>query len=162
MSTVYLGLGSNIDALANIASGLEALRNTFAEMTLSPAYRTRAVGFEGNDFINLVVRIETDMKPLDLKELLHALEDRHGRARDVPKFSDRTLDIDILLYDDLYLLSPELDIPRDEILTAAHVLKPLADLAPDLLHPVARKTMGDLWLACPQQTAQLTQIDLKK
>jgi 2-amino-4-hydroxy-6-hydroxymethyldihydropteridine diphosphokinase len=162
MSTVYLGLGSNVDAQSNIASGLDALRNTFAEMTLSPAYRTRAVGFEGNDFINLVARVETDMQPLDLKTYLHALEDRHGRARNVPKFSDRTLDIDILLYDDLHLLSPELEIPRDEILTAAHVLKPLADLAPDLLHPVARATIEALWQAFPRQATQLTQIELRE
>jgi 2-amino-4-hydroxy-6-hydroxymethyldihydropteridine diphosphokinase len=160
MSTAYLGLGSNVDAQSNIASGIEALQNTFAGVALSPVYRTRAVGFEGNDFINLVARVETDMQPLELKHFLHTLEDRHGRARNVPKFSDRTLDIDILLYDDLYLLSPELEIPRDEILTAAHVLQPLADLAPDFLHPVARVTLRDLWRAFPQQEPQLTPIDL--
>lgn len=160
MSTAYLGLGSNVDAQANIASGIAALRNTFDEVALSPAYRTRAVGFEGNDFINLVARVETDMRPLELKRFLHALEDRHGRARDVPKFSDRTLDIDILLYDDLYLLTPELEIPRDEILTAAHVLQPLADLAPELLHPVARAPMRTLWQAFPKQDAQLVPINL--
>ncbi len=120
---------------------------------MSPVYRAPAVGFAGSDFINLVARIETDMGPLDLKYFLHTLEDRHGRARNVPKFSDRTLDIDILLYDDLYLLSPELEIPRDEILTAAHVLKPLADLAPDLLHPVTRRSILEHWQAFPRQDA---------
>jgi 2-amino-4-hydroxy-6-hydroxymethyldihydropteridine diphosphokinase len=160
MSTVYLGLGSNVDAQSNIASGLEALQNTFGGVALSPVYRTRAVGFEGNDFINLVARVETDMQPLELKRFLHNLEDHHGRARNVPKFSDRTLDIDILLYDDLYLISPELEIPRDEILTAAHVLQPLADLAPDILHPVVRVTLRELWQAFPRQGAQLTPIDL--
>ena len=159
MSTVYLGLGSNIDARANLNSGIAALRGTFGEVALSPAYRARAVGFVGGDFINLVARIETDMSPLDLKRYLHGLEDRHGRARSAPKFSDRTLDIDILLYDDLYLLSPQLEIPRDEILTAAHVLRPLADLAPGLLHPACRRTMAELWREFPQQGQDLAPIE---
>jgi 2-amino-4-hydroxy-6-hydroxymethyldihydropteridine diphosphokinase len=160
MSTAYLGLGSNIDAEANIASGIAELREAFGDVALSPTYRAKAIGFEGGDFINLVARVETDMSPLQLKRFLHALEDRHGRSRSAPKFSDRTLDVDILLYDDLYLLSPELEIPRDEILTAAHVLRPLADLAPDLLHPVSRRTLAELWQAFPGGRAELTPIEL--
>jgi 2-amino-4-hydroxy-6-hydroxymethyldihydropteridine diphosphokinase len=160
VSTAYLGLGSNIEAEAHIVAGIAALREAFGNVMLSPVYRAPAVGFSGNDFINLVARIETALEPLELKRFLHALEDRHGRLRDVPKFSDRTLDIDILLYDDLYLLSPELEIPRDEILTAAHVLKPLADLAPDLQHPVARQAMGELWRAFPRLDAGIVRIEL--
>ena len=160
MSTAYLGLGSNIDAEAHILAGISALREAFGDVALSPVYRAPAVGFSGNDFINLVARIETALEPLELKRFLHALEDRHGRRRDVPKFSDRTLDIDILLYDDLYLLSPELDLPRDEILTAAHVLKPLADLAPDLRHPVRRQTMSELWRTYRGEGANLVRIEL--
>lgn len=160
MSIAYLGLGSNVDARANIAAGIAALHERFREVVLSPAYLSAAVGFEGGDFINLVARVETDMSPLELKHFLHALEDRHGRRRNVPKYSDRTLDIDILLYDDLYLISPELEIPRQEILTAAHVLKPLADLAPNLLHPVSRRTMADLWGDFPLQNSHLVCIEL--
>jgi len=161
MSIAYLGLGSNVDAPANITSGIAALRQRFGSVTLSPIYRSAAVGFDGSDFINLVARITTDIGPLDLKHFLHDLEDRHGRARDVPKFSDRTLDIDILLYDDLYLISPELEIPREEILTAEHVLKPLADLAPDLLHPIVRRTLIELWNDFPPQKARLIPIELQ-
>jgi len=160
MSTAYLGVGSNIEARSNIASGIAALRERFDSIRLSPAYRSAAVGFAGSDFINLVAAVETELGPLELRDYLHDLEDRHGRARNVPKFSDRTLDIDILLYDDLYLISPLLEIPRDEILTAAHVLKPLADLAPDLLHPVARLTMSELWKAFPRQQTGLAPIEL--
>ena len=160
MSTAYLGVGSNIDARSNIASGIAALRERFDRIRLSPAYRSAAVGFAGSDFINLVAAVETELGPLELRDYLHDLEDRHGRARNVPKFSDRTLDIDILLYDDLYLISPLLEIPRDEILTAAHVLKPLADLAPDLLHPAARRTMSELWRAFPRQETGLVPIEL--
>lgn len=160
MSTAYLGIGSNIDAPANIASGIDGLRECFGHVRLSPIYRSAAVGFKGSDFINLVAAIETAMSPLELRAFLHALEDRHGRARDVPKFSDRTLDIDILLYDDLYLLSPILEIPRGEILTSAHVLRPLADLAPDLLHPTERRTMRELWERFPGKATNLVRIDL--
>jgi 2-amino-4-hydroxy-6-hydroxymethyldihydropteridine diphosphokinase len=161
VSTAYLGMGSNIDAEAHILAGISALREAFGDVALSPVYRAPAVGFSGNDFINLVARIETSLEPLELKRFLHALEDRHGRRRDVPKYSDRTLDIDILLYDDLYLLSPELDLPRDEILTAAHVLKPLADLAPELRHPVRRQTLSELWRAFRGEGANLVRIELQ-
>jgi len=63
----------------------------------------------------------------------------------VPKFSDRSLDIDILLYDDLVLRSPVLEIPRAEIVRFAHVLKPLVDLDPELIHPTERRSMADIW-----------------
>ena len=116
--------------------------------------------FEGNNFINLVAEVDTDLSPINLKRWLFELENRHGRARDVPKFSDRTLDIDILLYDDLYLLSPELEIPREEILEYAHVLKPLADLAPGLLHPVRRKTIAELWDEFREQNPEPALIEL--
>ena len=86
--------------------------------------------------------METPLAPLELKQALHEIEDRHGRLRDVPKYSDRTLDIDILLFNDLYLLSPELEIPRDEILTSPHVLKPLADLAPAAIGPYCQAVVA--------------------
>ena len=79
MSTVYLSLGSNIDARANIVSGIEALETSFGTVGLSPVYRAAAVGFEGDDFINLVARIETSMTPVELKDFLTLLEDRHDR-----------------------------------------------------------------------------------
>ena len=145
MSTAWLGLGSNVNAEANIRAGIEELRGAFKNITLSPTYASTAVGFDGDDFINLVARIETDMHPLELRHYLRNLEDRYGRKRDVAKFSDRSLDIDILLYDDLVLLSPVLEIPRAEILKFPHVLKPLADLEPGLIHPTELRSMADIW-----------------
>ena len=145
MSTVFLGLGSNVDAAANIRAGLSALESEFGACAVSPIYQSRSFGFEGNDFINLVVSIETSLEPLVLKKSLKALEERYGRLRDVAKYSDRTLDIDILLYDDLYLISPVLEIPRAEIYTAAYVLKPLADLAPQLMDPLSSRLFSELW-----------------
>ncbi len=145
MSTAWLGLGSNVNADTNIRAGIRALKETFRNVRLSPAYTSAAVGFEGDDFINLVARVDTDMHPIELRQYLRDLEDRHGRKRNVPKFSDRSLDVDILIYDDLVVLSPVLEIPRAEILKFAHVLKPLADLDPELVHPSDRRTMSEIW-----------------
>lgn len=160
MSVAYLGLGSNVNARAHIAAGISALREKFSDVRLSPAYQTAAVGFDGDDFINLTASIDTALQPIELKNFLNDLEDRHGRLRDVPKFSDRTLDIDILLFDDLYLLSPVLEIPRPEIMKFAHVLKPLADLAPDLVHPINRKTIDEIWRDYSGNRGALKTIEL--
>ena len=155
MSTAWLGLGSNVNAEHHICCAIEELGKQFERVALSPAYTSAAVGFEGEDFINLVARVETEMSPLELRQYLRDLEDRYGRKRDVPKFSDRSLDIDILLYNDLVLLSPVLEIPRAEITKFAHVLKPLTDLEPDLLHPTERRRMVEIW-----NTSGLDDVDL--
>jgi 2-amino-4-hydroxy-6-hydroxymethyldihydropteridine diphosphokinase len=159
MSTAYLGLGSNVDAETHIRAAVIALRETFENLSLSPIYRTKSVGFDGKDFINLVASVETALQPLQLKLYLNDLEDRYGRKRDVPKFSDRTLDIDILLYGDLHMISPDLKLPRPEILIFSHVLKPLADLAPELVHPVARESMGTLWRNFSGKSTSLLRIE---
>lgn len=145
MSTAWLGIGSNVDAENHIRAGIAELENQFDHVSLSPVYTSEAVGFEGDDFINLVARVDTAMQPVELRQYLRDLEDRYGRKRDVPKFSDRVLDIDILLYDDLVVYSPLLEIPRAEILKFSHVLKPLADLDPGLLHPCELRTMAEIW-----------------
>ena len=145
MSTAWLGLGSNVNADENIRASIAELKDRFENVELSPVYASASVGFDGDDFINLVARVETTMKPLELRQYLRDLEDRYGRKRDVPKFSDRVLDIDILLYDDLVVFSPLLQIPRAEIFKFPHVLKPLADLDPELLHPSEMRTMAEIW-----------------
>ena len=145
MSIAWLGLGSNVNAEANIRAAIKELKEEFSKVSLSPTYSSTSVGFTGHDFINLVARVETDLHPMELRDYLRELEDRYGRKRDVPKFSDRLLDIDILLYDDLVLLSPVLEIPRAEILKFSHVLKPLADLEPDLIHPTRLRPMAEIW-----------------
>ena len=159
MSSAYLGIGSNVNVEHNVRAGIAALRSAFGDVTLSPVYRSVAVGFSGADFINLVARVNTGMQPLELKEFLNQLEDSHGRKRDQPKFSDRTLDIDILLYDDLQLHGPELIIPRPEILKYAHVLRPLAELAPALIHPVTGSSIEALWLDFTGDRSVLVAID---
>jgi 2-amino-4-hydroxy-6-hydroxymethyldihydropteridine diphosphokinase len=149
MARVYLSLGSNQEPHRYLRAALDELQRQFGPLDISPAYRSAAVGFEGTDFINLAVGMDTELAPAALNDWLHALEDRHGRRRDVPRYSDRTLDVDIVLYDDLVTQgSGHLDIPRKE-LKHAFVLKPIADIAPMLRHPVDGRTMAELWAAFP-------------
>lgn len=161
MSTAWLGLGSNVNAQTHIRAAIDELHKQFETVELSPAYASTAVGFVGDDFINLVARVETGMSPLGLRQYLRDLEDRYGRKRDVPKFSDRSLDIDILLYDDLVVLSPVLEIPRAEITKYAHVLKPLADLEPDLIHPTERRCMAEIWKTSGLHDDSLRLLDIQ-
>jgi 2-amino-4-hydroxy-6-hydroxymethyldihydropteridine diphosphokinase len=149
MATAYLSLGSNLDPAAHLARALQELRARFGELRVSPLYRTPAVGFEGADFLNAAALVATELSPLELDAWLHALEDAHGRRRDVPRFSDRPLDIDIVFYDDIELQGPgNLQIPRPE-LRHAFVLKPLADLAQDYRGPGDGRTLAQLWRAHP-------------
>lgn len=145
MSEVFLGLGSNIDRQRHIRAGLAALRERFGQVACSPVYRSAAVGFDGRDFYNLTCRIETRLSPGELKAWLTELENQHGRRRGLPRFADRTLDIDILLYDDLAGEFEGLELPRGEILLYAHVLRPLADLIGERVHPTAGHTFDRLW-----------------
>lgn len=155
MARVYLSLGSNVEPQTYLHAALDALRARFGVIAVSPWYRSRAVGFEGKDFVNLAVGLDTALPPDELNDWLHALEDRHGRRRDVPRYSDRTLDIDIVFYDDLVLDGPgHLQIPRKE-LQHAFVLKPIADIAPQLRHPQSGRSMAELWAAFPQQQEPL-------
>ncbi len=151
MGTAYLSLGSNIDARANIASALRALRARFGEVRVSPVYRTVAVGFNGPDFLKSAAVIDSDLDPIALDAWLHALEDAHGRDRIGPRFGNRTLDIDLVLYDDRILDGPgSLRLPRDE-LRHAFVLRPLAEIAPDAVEPRSGLTLAELWAQSPER-----------
>lgn len=145
MTRVYLSLGSNVEPEKNLRAAIDELRARFGEVTVSPTYRYPAVGFEGPDFLNSAAAIDTALDAVALDEWLHDLENRHGRRRDVPRFSSRTLDIDIVLYGDAVMNGPgNLQIPRNE-LKHAFVLQPMADIAADVAHPVSKRTIGELW-----------------
>ena len=155
MARVYLSLGSNLEPRRHLAAAVEALRQRFGQITVSPAYRSQSVGFDGADFVNMAVGLDTDLSPETLNDWLHALEDRQGRRRDVPRYSDRTLDIDIVFYDALVIDGPgHLQIPRNE-LQHAFVLRPIADIAPAFRHPVSGLSMAELWAAFPVQDEPL-------
>jgi 2-amino-4-hydroxy-6-hydroxymethyldihydropteridine diphosphokinase len=145
MTRAYLSLGSNADPEKNLRGAIAALREEFGAIAVSPTYRFPAVGFDGPDFLNLAVGIETDMSAQTLNDWLHQLENRHGRRRDVPRFSSRTLDIDIVLYgDEIVHGAGNLEIPRQELLLT-FVMQPLNDIASDVVHPVLHRPIGELW-----------------
>ncbi|KLD62992.1 2-amino-4-hydroxy-6-hydroxymethyldihydropteridine diphosphokinase [Dyella japonica] len=155
MARVYLSLGSNLEPARYLRAAIDELRTRFGALSVSPAYRSKSVGFDGADFVNLAVGLDTELSPEALNDWLHALEDRHGRRRDVPRYSDRTLDVDIVLYDDLVRQGEgHLDIPRKE-LRHAFVLKPIADIAPELRHPLSGQTMAALWSSFPADSEPL-------
>ncbi len=158
MARVYISLGSNIDRDVLTRAGVASLRAHYGDLILSSVYESEAVGFEGEDFYNMVIGLDTDEDVLDVAQRLHQIEDEHGRDRSGPRFSSRTLDLDLLLYDDLVLSEGKLELPRDEILERAFVLWPLAEIDPEAVHPVVKKTYAELWAAFDKSKEQLRPI----
>ena len=145
MAKAYLSLGSNQLPDVHLPQALAQLRAHFGDIVVSPTYCTPSEGFDGPDFLNAAAIVETELGIVELDAWLHALEDSHGRHRDVPRFSSRPLDIDIVFYDDLIFRGPgNLQVPRPE-LRHAFVLKPLVDIAPDFRDPASGETLARLW-----------------
>lgn len=161
MSRVYLSLGSNQSPGRHLRAAVAALRERFRRVEVSPAYRSASVGFDGHPFINLAVSLDTDMEPLDFKGWLHALEDREGRRRDQPRFSNRTLDIDIVFVDQRIIDADGLRIPRQEW-CQPFVLKPMLDLEPEFREPLSGETLARLWPVHQPPAGTLQLVDLSQ
>jgi 2-amino-4-hydroxy-6-hydroxymethyldihydropteridine diphosphokinase len=160
MHKAWLSLGSNLEPERHLRAALAELRARFGAVAASPAYRFPAVGFDGPAFVNLAAGIDSDLDAPALNDWLHALEDRHGRRRDVPRFSSRTLDIDIVLFDDAVIDGPgNLQVPRRE-LAHAFVLKPLADIAPELRVPGDGRSLAELWAASGDHATAFERVSL--
>ncbi len=145
MADVYVAAGSNVEPEKNLARALDELEQAFGTLAVSPAYRNPAVGFAGADFINLVVGLRTADSAAQVKQTLERIEALCGRPRNAPKWEPRTMDLDILMYDQVVSDEPGLILPRPDLLRRAFMLKPLADLAPGLRHPTQHRTIGELW-----------------
>ncbi len=158
MPRVWLSLGSNIDREQNISSALSALNDQFGALSVSSVYESVAVGFSGDPFYNLIVGMDTDVAVESLAVMLRRIEADHGRVRDGGGFAPRTLDIDLLTYDDL-VMDGALVLPRDEITRYAFVLKPLSEIAGDELHPVLGCSYVSLWQQSDLQDQELWPIE---
>ena len=145
MTRVYVSIGSNQQSERHVRAALDALAEGFGELVISSVYESEAVGFEGENFLNLVVGLDTVLPVRELSDWLKEVEDANGRRRGVPKFSPRTLDLDILTYDDVVGEPGGVELPRPEILKNAFVLLPLAEIAPRERHPAVGTTYGKLW-----------------
>ena len=159
MALLALSLGSNIDAPNNIRKAVRALRHEFDALKCSSVYESEAIGFVGANFLNLVAIIETTADLSSISSVLKLLEDRFGRNREQPRFSARTLDVDILFYGDEKTKSDEIELPKEEITQYAFVLQPLAELLPARIHGFTGLTYADLWDEFDQSNQQLWKVD---
>ncbi len=153
MTRAWISIGSNIEPEENVRSALTLLEARYGPLVVSPVYRTPAEGFEGDDFLNLVVGIDTNEPPDMVRRALRQMEDARGRVRGSEKFSARTLDLDLLTWGDR--VDAGLGLPRGEILEYAFVLRPLAEVAPEERHPLTGKTYAELWEDFPRKTKMI-------
>ena len=159
MATIYISLGSNINRAENTRSGIRALKQAFGELQLSSVYESESVGFIGDAFYNMVIACQVSTGVHETNQLLREIEDANGRDRSGPKFSSRTLDLDLLLYGDLQIDEKGLKLPRGEILKNAFVLWPLAEIAPDLKHPENESSYAELWAAFDKNKESLKPVE---
>lgn len=145
MPVLSLSIGSNVNASVNVRRAVAALRAHFGELEMSTVYESEAVGFDGDNFLNLVVITATNESLGAISTYLKDLEDQMGRDRSKPRFSGRLIDVDILTYGDLDGKLDGVELPREEVTHNAYVLRPLAELLPDQQHGPSGKTYAQLW-----------------
>lgn len=145
MPRVFVAAGSNVSPEEHLSTALAELERIYPSLHVSPAYRNKAVGFEGDDFINLVVGFDTHDPVERVRVQLQAIEAKCGRPADAPRWAPRTMDLDILLYGNRVSDEPGLILPRPDLVRRPYMLKPMVDLAPDLVHPTLGRTMRALW-----------------
>jgi 2-amino-4-hydroxy-6-hydroxymethyldihydropteridine diphosphokinase len=158
MADVFVAAGSNVEPERNLTRAVEEMRREFPDIRFSSWYRNPAVGFQGDDFINFVAGFTTDLPVRDVIQRLQAIETVCGRPREAPRWAPRSMDLDILLYDALVLDEPRLKLPRPDLLKRAFMLGPLAEIAPDLVHPTLGVTIGELWQRFDQAAHPMTRM----
>ena len=156
----YISVGSNVEPVRHIQGALRALAKRYGPVQVSRTYQTPAAGFEGEDFLNLVLGIETDEPIALVMAFLREIETAEGRVRGGPRFAPRTLDLDLLTYGDTVSGAPGPVLPRADILEYNFVLGPLAELAGPERHPVAGQTYADLWAGMQATTGPLHEYPL--
>ncbi len=159
---VYVGIGSNIERLANIRGAVTAMQCHFGPLRLSQVYESEAVGFDGADFYNLVAGFDTVLGVREVVARLREIEEEHHRERrGGERFMSRTLDLDLLLYGNRVMDEGEIRIPREEIRQCAFVLRPLAEIAPGERHPVDGRTFAELWRDFSDEGQRLSPVKVR-
>lgn len=161
MARVYVGIGSSIERETHIRAAVQALRQRFGTLALSRVYESQPIGFEGENFYNLVAGFETSLPAEQLLTTLHGIEQDQGRKRTGKRFEARTLDLDLLLYDEMVRHDDKVDVPRAEILEYAFILGPLAEIAPTQTHPESGKNFSELWKRFGDNRQKLRRVELK-
>ena len=160
MPIVYLGLGSNFEPELNLQLASREFRSRFSLQIISAVYCSTAMGFDGADFLNAVACVETELTPQELCAELELIHDVAGRQRSAGNLISRTLDIDLLLYDQLVVDEPPVRVPREDVLRYSFVLRPLAEIAPDCRHPVTGRSISDHWQKFDASRHPLTAVSV--
>lgn len=161
MPEVFVAAGSNVRPRENLRRALAHLRQTWPALRTSRAWRNPAVGFEGEDFVNLVIGFETDLPLAAVLERLHAAEAACGRPREAPKWAPRSMDLDVLLYGDAVGEFPGAVLPRPDLVRRPYMLGPTAEIAPGLVHPTLGRSMAELWDGFPKDGLAMTPVSLE-
>ena len=156
MADVYVGVGSNIDAQQNLPSAIDVLQERMGVVELSCTYRNPPVGFDGDDFLNLVLRLYSGAGPIAVEKILSEIERCAGRARTGQGPGPRSLDLDLLFYGSV--VDAELRLPHEDVLKYPFVLRPLAELAPTLAHPITGIPIAQSWLEMASTNPPLTDV----
>ena len=157
---VFVAAGSNLEPEKNLARACADIKHSWHDAVFSRAYRNVAVGFDGPDFINLVLGFTTP-QPLDaVIARLHAIETQCGRPRFAPKWASRTMDLDVLLFGDRVEKTADYTLPRPDLLKRPYMLGPMAEIAPEVMHPTANKTIGQLWEEFERDGHAMTPVEL--
>jgi 2-amino-4-hydroxy-6-hydroxymethyldihydropteridine diphosphokinase len=159
---VFVAAGSNVEPETNLARAAAAIAHTWPDAHRSRAYRNVAVGFDGPDFINLVIGFSAAQPLESVIARLHAIETQCGRPRYAPKRASRTMDLDVLLYGERVEKTSDYTLPRPDLLKRPYMLGPLAEIAPDVVHPTANKTIGELWREFDSAGHVMTPVDLPR
>lgn len=145
--TAYIGIGSNAgDKVLNCETAISEILKIDRHKLLvkSSLFNTRPIGYTDQDwFVNSVIKIETDLEPIDLYRMLKAIEFRLGR-KETFRGGPRVIDLDLLLFDDRRIETEELQVPHPRFHERQFVLIPLSEIDPNLIHPVLKKTVGEL------------------